>query len=71
MKDDAFLVLLIYVDDLVLTGSHPHHCQSFKEYLHKCFKLKDLGPLQYFLGIDIACSGVIYVSVEVYYRYII
>jgi len=41
----------------VLTGSHPHQCQAFKEYLHKCFKLKDLGLLKYFLGIEVARSS--------------
>ena len=39
----VFLVLLIYVDDLVLTGNNPTHCEAFKVYLNKCFKLKDHG----------------------------
>jgi len=43
-----FLVLLIYVDDLVLTGNDTHQCVDFKHYLHRCFKLKDLGPLKIF-----------------------
>jgi len=47
-KGTVFLALLVYVNDLVLTGSSPIHCQQFKRYLHHCFKLKDLGPLKYF-----------------------
>ena len=50
-----FLVL-IYVDDLVLASNSHDHCHQFKRYLHRCFKLKDLGPLKYFLGIEIARS---------------
>jgi len=55
-KGEIFLALLVYVDDLVLTGSSPTHCRPFKQYLHQCFKLKDLCPLKYFLGIEVACS---------------
>lgn len=51
-KGDVFLALLIYVDDLVLTYTH---CHGFKQYLHRCFKLKDLGPLD-FLGIEVVRS---------------
>ncbi|KAL1196034.1 Retrovirus-related Pol polyprotein from transposon RE1 [Cardamine amara subsp. amara] len=30
---------------------------SFKEYLGKCFHMKDLGKVKYFLGIEIARSN--------------
>lgn len=53
-RGNIFLALLIYVDDLVLTGNDPERCVAFKDYLHRCFKLKDLGPLKYFLGIEVA-----------------
>ena len=51
-----FLVLCIYVDDLVLVGDSHDHCCKFNRYLQQCFKLKDLGPLKYFLGIALARS---------------
>jgi len=46
--------ILIYVDDLVITGSSAKATQDFKDYLSSCFHMKDLGPLKYFLGIEVA-----------------
>lgn len=43
--------LLIYVDDLVITGSDLGIVTRIKEHLSKCFKMKDLGRIKYFLGI--------------------
>ncbi|KAK2999218.1 hypothetical protein RJ639_022822 [Escallonia herrerae] len=55
-KWDVFLSVLVYVDDLILAGNNSTACSSFKKYLNDCFKLKDLGPLKYFLGIEAACG---------------
>ena len=55
-QNGIFLALLIYVDDLVLAGNRPEHCHQFKSYLQQCFKLKDLGALKYFIGIEVARS---------------
>ncbi|KAK3039089.1 hypothetical protein RJ639_028835 [Escallonia herrerae] len=55
-KGDVFLSVLVYVDDLILAGNNSTACSLFKKYLNDCFKLKDLGPLKYFLGIE-AASG--------------
>ena len=48
------MALLVYVDDLVLTGNDCDTCFTFKAYLCRCFNIKDLGPLKYFLGIEVA-----------------
>ncbi|KAK3009464.1 hypothetical protein RJ639_013410 [Escallonia herrerae] len=53
-KGDVFLYVLVYVDDLILAGNNSTACSSFKKYLNDCFKLKDLEPLKYFLGIEAA-----------------
>ncbi|KAK2969738.1 hypothetical protein RJ640_015882 [Escallonia rubra] len=53
-KWDIFFYVLVYVDDLILAGNKSTACSSFKQYLSDCFKLKDLGPLKYFLGIEAA-----------------
>lgn len=52
-QGDIFLYLLVYVDDIILTGSSSDHLHSFVETLSKRFSLKDLGTLSYFLGIEI------------------
>ena len=53
-RDDTFLVILVYVDDLIIAGNNHEACAEFKDYLGKCFHMKDLGVLKYFLGIEIA-----------------
>ena len=53
-KGDKFMALLVYVDDLVLMGNDNELCAQFKAYLHKCFRIKDLGPLKYFVDIEVA-----------------
>ena len=46
--------VLIYVDDLLICGNNSRMLQSFKDYLGRCFHMKDLGKAKYFLGIEIA-----------------
>lgn len=54
VKGNKSVRVLIYVDDLILTGNDPTMMSKFKVYLSKCFKMKDLGIAKYFLGIEIA-----------------
>ncbi|CAL1356539.1 unnamed protein product [Linum trigynum] len=53
---DVFVAILIYVDDVVLTGNDPATIARVKEFLHHKFSIKDLGVLKYFLGIEVARS---------------
>ena len=46
--------VLIYVDDLVLASNDMQLLTKFKTYLGECFRMKDLGKLKYFLGIEVA-----------------
>ncbi|GJV09905.1 ribonuclease H-like domain-containing protein [Tanacetum coccineum] len=50
---DVSLYLLVYVDDLVITGNSKIEIEKFKSLLNKKFKIKDLGELKYFLGIEV------------------
>ena len=51
------LNVLVYVDDLIISGNDSSALQAFKSYLSNCFYMKDLGPLKYFLGIEVARSS--------------
>lgn len=46
-------LLLIYVDDILITGSSPSLITHIITLLCHKFALKNLGPLHYFLGLDI------------------
>ncbi|CAL9203433.1 unnamed protein product, partial [Musa hybrid cultivar] len=46
------IYLLVYVDDIIVTGNDPLEVQTFLNQLADRFSLKDLGPLSYFLGME-------------------
>ncbi|XP_039131886.1 uncharacterized mitochondrial protein AtMg00810-like [Dioscorea cayenensis subsp. rotundata] len=46
-------ILLLYVDDMILTGDDSAHITFVKQKLCETFLMTDLGPLRYFLGIEI------------------
>ena len=48
---------LLYDDDFIIFGNHSTALVGFKAYLSDCFKMNDLGPLKYFLGIEIFRSA--------------
>ncbi|XP_059640054.1 uncharacterized mitochondrial protein AtMg00810-like [Cornus florida] len=50
------VALIVYVDDIVLIGDDTTGIDEVKSYLGRQFEIKDLGPLRYFLGIEVARS---------------
>ena len=54
--DSSFTVLLIYVDDILLTENDLIEMQRLKDCLLRRFCIKDLGDLKYFLGIEFSRS---------------
>ena len=55
-KDGRKSILIVYVDDIVITGDDIQEIDSLKRQLQTEFKVKDLGRLKYFLGMEIARS---------------
>ncbi|KAJ9693611.1 hypothetical protein PVL29_009531 [Vitis rotundifolia] len=51
------IYLVVYVDDIVITGSDQEGIQRLKQHLFNHFQIKDLGKLKYFLGLEIAQSS--------------
>lgn len=48
-----FLALLVYVDDIIIAGPSLDVIDDAKMFLSSHFKLKDLGVLKYFLGLEV------------------
>ena len=56
-------IIIIWVDDLIISASNEILLQSVKNPLNEKFKMKDLGVLSWFLGTEFNCSeGVITMS---------
>ena len=50
----AFIIyLLVYVDDIIITGNNPSAVQHFITLLSARFSIKDLGPPTYFLSVEV------------------
>jgi len=52
----SFTTLLVYVDDVILTGNSLVEINAVKQQLHDQFHIKDLGDLKFFLGFEVARS---------------
>ncbi|CAL2249582.1 unnamed protein product [Prunus armeniaca] len=53
----SFTVALIYVDDMVITDNDESAIYNLKYFLYNQFRIRDLGHLKYFLGLEIARSN--------------
>ncbi|KAH9782814.1 retrovirus-related pol polyprotein from transposon RE1 [Citrus sinensis] len=49
----SIILILIYVDDILITGSNCDELENFIKLFSSAFALKDLGKLSYFLGIKV------------------
>ena len=66
-NNSSFTALSIYVDDILLIGNDLTEIQRVKDCLLQQFRIKDLGDLKYFLGIEFSRSKAgIYMSQRKY-----
>jgi hypothetical protein len=66
------LVVGVYVDDLIITGSNNNSIKKFKTQMADIFKMSDLGLLTYYLGIEVKQdAGGITLSQESYAKKIL
>ena len=54
---DKLVIMIVYVDDIVITGNDDQEIVKLKMQLAKEFEVKDLGQLRYFLGIEVSRSA--------------
>ena len=50
------IVLIVYVDDIILTGDDTYEMERLKRILATEFEVKNLGQMRYFLGMEVARS---------------
>jgi Reverse transcriptase (RNA-dependent DNA polymerase) len=55
-KEEKICILVVYVDDIVLTDNDFIEMKRIKASLATEFEMKDLGELRYFLGIEVVRS---------------
>ncbi|KAL1190135.1 Retrovirus-related Pol polyprotein from transposon RE2 [Cardamine amara subsp. amara] len=51
--ENGIVAVLIYVDDIIVTGDNFDGIKRTKGLLKESFEIKDLGELKYFLGIEV------------------
>lgn len=54
MSDSAKIYILVYVDDIVVTGDNEAEIQKCVELICKKLLCRDLGELNFFLGLKCA-----------------
>lgn len=53
---NSFTALVIYADNILVCSNDLSAISSLKTWLHDWFALKDLGPLKFFLDLEVARS---------------
>jgi len=54
--DGKRCILIVYVDGIIITGDDIDEMKALKQRLKEEFKVKDLGIMRYFLGMEVARS---------------
>jgi len=66
------IVISLYVDDLLVTGSNAKLIQQFKDDMLQVFEMTDLGEMTYFLGMEVKQNdGEIFISQRKYAKEIL
>nr|GEU67295.1 retrovirus-related Pol polyprotein from transposon TNT 1-94 [Tanacetum cinerariifolium] len=50
---DDILVVLVYVDDIFFSSTHPRYTQLFSDLMKSCFKMSIMGEMTFFIGLQV------------------
>ena len=65
----VYILLLVYVDDIIITGPNLSHIKDLIFELDSVFSLKDLGDLHFFLGVEVTREATgMYLTQQKYIR---
>ena len=53
LVDANLIIIAVYVDDLLVTGSHEKLINEFKVEMLIAFEMADLGLMSFFLGMEV------------------
>lgn len=53
-EGDEVLIIAVYVDDILITGTKMSNIVRFKKQMVQEFEMSDLGKLSYYLGIEVS-----------------
>ena len=62
-------ILLLYVGDMIITSNDMQGIQDLKHFLGRQFEMKDLDPLNYFLGLEVSSSADGYYLTQAMYTF--
>ena len=68
-SDHGITILLLYVDDMIITSDDMRGIQDLKHFLSCQFEMKDLGPLNYFLSLEVSYSANDYYLTQTQYTF--
>ncbi|XP_058189325.1 uncharacterized mitochondrial protein AtMg00810-like [Rhododendron vialii] len=57
LTSSSLLLVLVYVDDILVTGNTSQAISSLVHEIHTAFSIKDLGSISFFLGLTVAPKG--------------